>query len=62
MIIAENIHKFYENNHILKGINLRVDKGEIISLGSITPLLWVNKPCSIRAKIDEFDECTVNFL
>ena len=32
MIIAENIHKFYENNHILKGINLRADKGEIISL------------------------------
>ena len=27
MIIAENIHKFYENNHILKGINLRVDQG-----------------------------------
>ena len=32
MIVAENIHKLYENNHILKGINLRVDKGEIISL------------------------------
>lgn len=32
MIVAENIHKFYENNHILKGINLHVDKGEIISL------------------------------
>ena len=32
MIVAENIHKFYENTHILKGINLRVDKGEIISL------------------------------
>ena len=32
MIVAENIHKFYENNHILKGINLRVDKGEIIGL------------------------------
>ena len=32
MIVAENIHKFYENNHILNGINLRVDKGEIISL------------------------------
>ena len=32
MIIAENMHKFYENNHILKGINLHVDKGEIISL------------------------------
>ena len=26
------MHKFYENNHILKGINLHVDKGEIISL------------------------------
>ena len=32
MIVAENIHKFYENNHILKGINLRAEKGEIISL------------------------------
>ena len=32
MIIAKNIHKFHENNHILKGINLNVDKGEIISL------------------------------
>ena len=32
MILAKNIHKFYDNNHILKGINLRVDKGEIISL------------------------------
>ena len=32
MIIAKNIHKFYENNHILKGINLHVNKGEIISL------------------------------
>ena len=32
MILAKNIHKFYENNHILKGINLHVDKGEIISL------------------------------
>ena len=32
MIVAANIHKFYENNHILKGINLHVNKGEIISL------------------------------
>ena len=32
MIIAKNIHKFYENNHNLKGINLNVDKGEIVSL------------------------------
>ena len=46
MIVAKNIHKFYENNHILKGINLRVDKGEIISLvgasgAGKTPLLQI---------------------
>jgi len=32
MILAKNIHKFYENNHILKGIDINVSKGEIISL------------------------------
>ena len=32
MIIAENIHKFYERNHILKGINLKINEGEIVSL------------------------------
>ena len=32
MILAKNIHKFYENNHILKGINLNIDEGEIVSL------------------------------
>ena len=32
MILAKNIHKFYENNHILKGIDLNISKGEIISL------------------------------
>ena len=32
MITVKNIHKFYENNHILKGINLNVDEGEIVSL------------------------------
>ena len=55
MIIAENIHKFYENNHILKGINLRADKGEIISLvgasgaGKTTFL-------QILGTIDKFDK------
>ena len=38
-----------------------VNKGEIISLGSITPLLWINKPCTIKAKIDELGECSINF-
>ena len=32
MILAKNIHKFHENNHILKGIDLIVNSGEIISL------------------------------
>ena len=32
MILAKNIHKFYNNNHILKGIDINVNKGEIISL------------------------------
>jgi lipoprotein-releasing system ATP-binding protein len=55
MIIAENIHKFYENNHILKGINLNVDEGEIISLvgasgAGKTTLL------QILGTIDKFDK------
>ena len=55
MIVAENIHKFYENNHILKGINLRVDQGEIISLvgasgAGKTTLL------QILGTIDKFDK------
>ena len=55
MIVAENIHKFYENNHILKGINLRVEKGEIISLvgasgAGKTTLL------QILGTIDKFDK------
>ena len=32
MILAKNIHKFYDNNHILKGIDINIIKGEIISL------------------------------
>ena len=55
MIVAENIHKFYENNHILKGINLHVDKGEIISLVGVsgagkTTLL------QILGTIDKYDK------
>ena len=46
-----------------KKLELRrtINKGEIISLGSITPLLWINKPCTIKAKIDELGECSINF-
>jgi len=32
MIVAENIHKYYEDLHVLKGVNLTINKGEIISI------------------------------
>ena len=32
MILAKNIHKFYDNNPILKGIDININRGEIISL------------------------------
>lgn len=32
MIIAKNIHKFYEKLHVLKGVNLHIKKGEIVSI------------------------------
>ena len=55
MITAKNIHKFYGNQHILKGISLDVKKGEIVSLvGSSgagkTTLL------QILGTIDKFDK------
>ena len=32
MIIAKNIHKYYSNLHVLKGVNLHIKKGEIVSI------------------------------
>ena len=32
MIEVKNIHKYYENLHVLKGVNLKIDKSEIISI------------------------------
>lgn len=32
MIIAQNIHKYYDTLHVLKGVNLHIKKGEIISI------------------------------
>ena len=51
------------NGIFKKKIELKktIKKGEIISLGSITPLLWIKKPCSIKAKVDELGECSINF-
>jgi len=32
MIQAKNIHKYYDNLHVLKGVNLHIKKGEIVSI------------------------------
>jgi lipoprotein-releasing system ATP-binding protein len=32
MISAEDIHKSYNHLHVLKGINLRIEKGEVVSI------------------------------
>lgn len=32
MIKAKNIHKFYDSLHVLKGVDLHIEKGEIVSI------------------------------
>ena len=32
MITAKNIHKYYDQLHVLKGVNLHIKKGEIVSI------------------------------
>jgi len=32
MIKAENIHKYYDDLHVLKGVNVNIKKGEIVSI------------------------------
>jgi len=32
MIKASNIHKYYENLHVLKGVDLAIEKGEVVSI------------------------------
>jgi lipoprotein-releasing system ATP-binding protein len=32
MIVAKNLHKYYDNLHVLKGVNLHIKKGEIVSI------------------------------
>ena len=30
IIIAENVHKWYEKFHVLQGVNLKVNRGEVV--------------------------------
>ena len=32
MIIAKHIHKYHDKLHVLKGVNLKIEKGEIVSI------------------------------
>ncbi|WP_299886517.1 ABC transporter ATP-binding protein [uncultured Lacinutrix sp.] len=32
MIKAENIHKYYDDLHVLKGVNVHIKKGEVVSI------------------------------
>ena len=32
MIIAKNLHKYYDTLHVLKGVDLSISKGEIVSI------------------------------
>ena len=32
MIVAENIHKYYGNLHVLKGVNIHIKQGEVVSI------------------------------
>lgn len=32
MIVAKNIHKYYDTLHVLKGVDLHIKKGEIVSI------------------------------
>lgn len=56
MIIAKNLHKYYDTLHVLKGVDLQIKKGEIVSIvgasgaGKTTLLQILGTLDSIEAK------------
>jgi len=39
-----------------------VKKGSKVSLGSITPLIWITEPINVKASIDNIGECNIKFV
>jgi hypothetical protein len=40
---VDNIHTYYGNIHALKGVSLKVRKGEIVTLINLEPVLFILK-------------------
>ncbi|WP_373056300.1 ABC transporter ATP-binding protein [Zunongwangia sp. H14] len=64
MISAENIHKYYGELHVLKGVNLHIQKGEIVSIvgasgAGKTTLLQILGTLD-RPEKDKGSELTIN--
>ena len=65
MILAKNIHKNYDNLHVLKGVDLHIKKGEIVSIvGSSgagkTTLLQILGTLDFLDKKDTASSLTIN--
>ena len=56
----ENALKWFFNQMIeLKKV---IKKGSYVSLGSITPLIWIKEPTKVKVSIDNIGDCVINFV
>ncbi|MGY8932781.1 MAG: ABC transporter ATP-binding protein [Flavobacteriales bacterium] len=65
MIEVKNIHKYYENLHVLKGVDLKIDKSEIISIVGAsgtgkTTLLQILGTLDAFSKTDQESSLIIN--